>query len=91
MLFRHPAIQEVALVGYPDERLGEKGCAIIVADGATPTLDDLQLYLAESGTARQYWPEQIKSVTEMPKTPAGKIQKYVSPRGTRERGWRLGV
>ena len=77
VLFRHPAIQEVALVGYPDERLGEKGCAIIVADGATPTLDDLQLYLAESGMARQYWPERIKIVTEMPKTPAGKIQKYV--------------
>jgi len=72
-----PAIREVALVGYPDERLGERGCAIIVAEEPAPTLDDLQLYLAEAGMAKQYWPERIKIVNEMPKTPAGKVQKYV--------------
>lgn len=85
-LLRHPAVRDVAVVGYPDERLGERACAVIVqaadpgagADpGADPlTLDDLTGHLDALGMAKQYWPERIELVDELPKTPSGKIQKF---------------
>jgi cyclohexanecarboxylate-CoA ligase len=77
VLHGHPSIREVVVVGYPDERLGEKGCAVIVPDGEAPTLEELQAHLDAAGMARQYWPERIKVIDEMPKTPAGKVQKFV--------------
>ncbi|HEX2051229.1 MAG TPA: AMP-binding protein [Actinomycetota bacterium] len=77
-LYRHPAVREVAVVAYPDERLGERACAIVAPSGDTaPTLEDLQSYLAELGMAKQYWPERVEVVDELPKTPSGKIQKYL--------------
>jgi cyclohexanecarboxylate-CoA ligase len=62
-------------VGYADDRLGERACAVVVADGAAPELADLADHLAALGTAKQYWPERLALVDEMPKTPSGKIQK----------------
>lgn len=77
VLHEHPAVAEVAVVGYPDERLGERGCAVIVPEGEPPTLDDLRRHLEAAGMAKQYWPERIQILEQMPKTPAGKIQKFV--------------
>jgi cyclohexanecarboxylate-CoA ligase len=76
-LLRHQGVQDVAVVGYPDERLGERACAIVVCDGSPPTLDDLTAHLAELGMAKQYWPERLEILPELPKTPSGKIQKYL--------------
>jgi cyclohexanecarboxylate-CoA ligase len=76
-LLRHPSIRDVAVVGYPDPRLGERACAVIVADGQSPTLDDLRAHLTSLGMAKPYWPERISVVDELPKTPSGKIQKFV--------------
>ena len=76
-LLRHPAVREVAVVGYPDERLGERACAVIVPDGPPPTLADLRAHLITLGMAKQYWPERIEVVDELPKTPSGKMQKFV--------------
>lgn len=72
-----PAVREVAVIGVPDERLGERGCAVIVAEGPPPTLADLQQRLAAAGMAKQFWPERIEIVDALPRTPAGKIQKFL--------------
>ncbi|WP_328813683.1 AMP-binding protein [Nonomuraea cypriaca] len=75
-LLRHPAIRDVAVVGYPDERLGERACAVVVATGAPPTLDDVRVHLTGLGMAKQYWPERLEIVPSLPRTPSGKIQKF---------------
>jgi len=74
-LLQHPAVAEVALVGYPDARLGERSCAVLVPNGEPPTLAEIQRHLASAGLVKQFWPERLEIVDELPKTAAGKIQK----------------
>ncbi|MBI4967449.1 MAG: AMP-binding protein [Rhodospirillales bacterium] len=78
LLYRHPAIQDAALVAMPDPRLGERACAFVtVKPGApVPTLDSLGRFLAEQGMTKNYFPERLEIVAEMPRTPSGKIQKF---------------
>ena len=77
LLYRHPAVAAAALVGYPDSRLGERGCAFVaLRPGASLSLTDLQTYMAECKVAKQYWPERIELVADLPRTPSGKIQKF---------------
>ncbi len=76
VLFGHPQVKEVAVIGYPDDRLGERACAVVVPEGKAPTLADLTAFLDEAGMAKQFWPERLEVVAEMPKTPSGKIQKF---------------
>ena len=76
LLYEHPQVAEVAIVGVPDDRLGERACAVITPVGSAPSLADLTEFLARSGTAKQFWPERLVVVAEMPKTPSGKIQKF---------------
>ena len=77
LMYKHPAIAAAALVGYPDARLGERGCAFVaLRAGAALTLADLQAYMAECKVAKQYWPERIEIVPDLPRTPSGKIQKF---------------
>ena len=66
----------VAVVAQPHERLGEVGCAVIVADGAPPTLGELTEFLSEQQVTKQFWPEALVIVDEFPMTPSGKIQKF---------------
>jgi cyclohexanecarboxylate-CoA ligase len=76
-IYRHPNISECAIVAMPDDRLGERGCCFaITKDGAPMTLPELTAFLSENGMAKQYWPERLEIVTEMPRTPSGKIQKF---------------
>ncbi|MEU3166894.1 AMP-binding protein [Streptosporangium sp. NPDC006930] len=79
-LLRHPAVKDVAVVGYPDRRLGERACAILVtadSPAASPlTLDDMRGHLSGLGMAKQYWPERLEIVPSLPRTPSGKIQKF---------------
>ena len=70
-------MREVVVVGYPDERLGERGCAVVVPRGAAPTLEDLTRQLESIGLTRQFFPERLEVVEALPRTPAGKVQKYV--------------
>jgi len=77
VLVQHERVREVAVVAYPDERLGERGCAVVVPDGEPPTLADLKACLDQAGVARQFWPERLEITGAMPRTPSGKIKKYV--------------
>jgi cyclohexanecarboxylate-CoA ligase len=78
LLYRHPAIATVAIVGFPDERLGERGCAFVtLRPGTTLTMADVQAYMAEQKVAKQYWPERLEILSALPATPSGKIKKFV--------------
>ena len=78
VLFRHPKVSEVAVVGTADPRLGERACAcVVLGPGERLTFEELQQWFDESRTAKQYWPERLEVFDEFPKTPAGKIQKFV--------------
>lgn len=77
-LYVHPKIKELAVVGYPDERLGERACAVIVPESADdpPTLAEVVAHCEAQGLAKPFWPERIEIWAELPKTPSGKVQKY---------------
>jgi acyl-CoA synthetase (AMP-forming)/AMP-acid ligase II len=72
------AIAEVAVVSEPDARLGEHAAAVMsLREGRpAPTLESIREHLAAAGLARQKWPESIHQVTDFPRTPSGKIQKF---------------
>ncbi|HVZ09739.1 cyclohexanecarboxylate-CoA ligase [Rhodopila sp.] len=77
LLYRHPAIAEVAIVGYPDPRLGERACAFVrLREGASFSLSDMTAYLQAQQMARQYMPERLEVVADLPRTPSGKVQKF---------------
>ena len=76
-LLRHPAIQEVAIVGLPHERWGEAPHAFVVLKaGAQATEDELREF-ARSKLAHFKAPHGVTFVQELPKTATGKVQKYV--------------
>lgn len=78
LLFRHPAIAAAAVVAMPDERLGERACAFVqLRPGATLDFSGLIAYLAEQKMARAYFPERLEIVPELPRTPSGKLQKFL--------------
>lgn len=77
VLFKHPLLREVAIIGRTDARLGERCAAWVVPRGDhQPTLADLTSYLQSCGVAKAYFPEFIRVVSELPKTVTGKIQKF---------------
>jgi cyclohexanecarboxylate-CoA ligase len=78
LLSDHPAIAEIAIVAMPDARLGERACAfVVVRGGARLDFERMQHYLDACQVAKQYWPERLEIVPELPRTPSGKVQKYV--------------
>jgi cyclohexanecarboxylate-CoA ligase len=78
-LLQHPAVANVAVVGMPDERLGEKICAYIVPKDMAhqPTLDDVRTYLLGRGLAIQKVPERLEIAEGLPMTATGKVQKHL--------------
>jgi len=79
MLMRIPGVAEAAVVAAPDERLGEHVCAFVrLTEGSTPVeLADVRAQLQGAGMARQKWPEELRLVPELPRTPSGKVKKFV--------------
>ena len=77
LLYRHPAIAMAAIVAYPDERLGERACAVVVPKpGMGIDLPAIQAFLKEQKVAIQYIPERLIVRDALPSTPSGKIQKF---------------
>jgi long-chain acyl-CoA synthetase len=75
ILFEHPAVMEAAVVGLPDERLGEEvAAAIALKPGADADADDLRDFVKQRVAAYKY-PRRIWFVDELPKGPTGKILK----------------
>jgi cyclohexanecarboxylate-CoA ligase len=77
LLYRHPAVAQAAIVAYPDERLGERACAVVVAKpGQTVDFTGLVGFLKAQKVALQYIPERLIVLDTMPATPSGKVQKF---------------
>lgn len=78
VLYRHPAIADVAIVAMPDERLGERACAFVTTrKGTDLSLNKISSFLTANGVTKTYFPEHVEIIEEMPRTPSGKIQKFV--------------
>jgi cyclohexanecarboxylate-CoA ligase len=85
-MYRLPEIADVAIVAMPDRRLVERACAFAtLRPGAALTLERVRSHLDAEGVAKHFWPERLEILAEMPRTPTGKIQKFV----LRERASRL--
>ena len=78
LLFEHPQVSDVAVVGLPDERWGEiVGAFVRDADSANPASDaELHTYCREH-LSPQKTPKVWYRVDDFPLTPSGKIQKFV--------------
>lgn len=77
LLYRHPAIAAAAIVAYPDERLGERACAIVVTKpGEHIDLPEIVDFLKSHKVAMQYIPERVIVRDSLPTTPSGKVQKF---------------
>ena len=76
-LFEHPAIHDVAVIGVPDARTGERAVAVVqlAAGYDTLTLPDLAEFCIGRGLAKWKIPEQIEIVDAIPRNGMGKIEK----------------
>ena len=75
-LYRHPKVQDVQVVGVPDQRYGEELCAWIIAKpGQSPTEDEVREF-CRGQIAHYKVPRYIRFVREFPMTVTGKIQKF---------------
>jgi len=78
LLYRHPAVRECAIVAMPDPRLGERACAFVgLAEGVEFDFASMIAHLERHGMARQYFPEKLVIRDDLPRTPSGKIQKFM--------------
>jgi acyl-CoA synthetase (AMP-forming)/AMP-acid ligase II len=77
LLVRVPGVAEVAVVAAPDARYGERVCAFVrpTDPAAAPDLEGLRAALDAAGLAHQKWPEELRLVEDLPRTPSGKVQK----------------
>ena len=77
LLYAHPAVADVAVIGLPDPTTGERACAVVaVAEGRTFGFEEMAAYLKDSGLRVQAVPEQLELVDSVPRNPAGKILKH---------------
>ncbi|HEY2303677.1 MAG TPA: AMP-binding protein [Acidimicrobiales bacterium] len=78
LLYRHPKIADVAVIGLPDRDRGERVCAVIeTAAGESPiSLQELQDYCRSAGLMMQKIPEQLEIVDALPRNATLKILKY---------------
>ena len=76
VLYRHPAVADVAVIAIPDARLGERACAVVrLAEGGSLDMEAMRNFLLREGLSKRFVPERLEFVGEMPKTPSGKIRK----------------
>ena len=74
VLYRHPKIREVAVIGVPDERWGEVPVAIVAPEGDAPTLEDIHDYCSDR-LARFKTPKDLIIVAALPRNATGKVLK----------------
>jgi acyl-CoA synthetase (AMP-forming)/AMP-acid ligase II len=74
-----PVVAECAVVAAPDERMGEHAVAVLRLHpgAAAPDLASVQAHLAGAGLPKQKWVEDVRIAAEFPRTPSGKIRKFV--------------
>jgi acyl-CoA synthetase (AMP-forming)/AMP-acid ligase II len=76
LLYKHPKVQEVAVIGLPDRERGERVCAVVQLAGTEPlTLPELVAFCKAEGLMMQKIPEQLEVVDEFPRGGTGKVTK----------------
>lgn len=77
VLADHSAVSDVAVIGLPDDRSGERICAVVQLRDGVPdlTVDEIRGHCREAGMSPAKFPEEVMIVSEMPKTPTMKIRK----------------
>jgi acyl-CoA synthetase (AMP-forming)/AMP-acid ligase II len=77
LLYTHPKVEEVAVIGLPDRERGERVCAVVqLAAGVEAlTLDEMVGFCRDAGLMTQKIPEQLELRAEMPRASIGKIVK----------------
>ena len=76
VLYDHPAITEIAVIGLPDEQWGEVVVAVVaLKDGAMVDLEELREFATER-LARYKLPRRLEIVPALPRNPAGKVLKF---------------
>ena len=78
LLHEHPKVADVAVIGLPDPRTGERCCAVVVSSDVDDPLDmaEMARFLRERGVMVQKIPEQLESVDSIPRNATGKILKH---------------
>lgn len=77
VLYRHEEVKEVSIIGIPDPKYIEAVCAVIVKkEGAKLTEEDVVNYCKEH-LASYKKPRKVTFVDEIPRTPSGKVQKFI--------------
>ena len=77
LLLTHPQIAEIAIIGLPDARTGERACAVIVPRSPVgPDVEALRSFLHAKGVAMFKSPEQVVLCDALPKNDAGKVLKH---------------
>jgi cyclohexanecarboxylate-CoA ligase len=77
LLYLHSAVSDVAVIGLPDPRTGERTCAVVaLKQGQSFDFDEMTAYLTGTSLRRQAFPEQLEVVPAVPRNPAGKILKH---------------
>ncbi len=76
VLLTHPAVLEAAVVGVPDERWGEAGCAYLIPKPGRQIDTAQVIAFARQSLAAYKVPKSIRVVEDFPRTPAGKVQKH---------------
>ncbi len=79
ILNEHPKVANVAIVGYPDREMGERGCAYVVTKaGETFTKDEMVAFLKSKKLAAYKLPERLEIVAALPTVgDSGKVDKKV--------------
>jgi acyl-CoA synthetase (AMP-forming)/AMP-acid ligase II len=76
LLLQVPGVRDAAAIGWPDDRMGERVCAVLIVEPrAVISLELIAQRFAELGVARQKTPERLEIVDDLPRTPTGKVQK----------------
>jgi acyl-CoA synthetase (AMP-forming)/AMP-acid ligase II len=74
VLAEHPDIAEAAAVGYPDDVLGERICAVVVPKaGKDVNVETLQSHFRARELAVFKWPERVRIIERLPRNPLGKV------------------
>ena len=77
LLYTHPKVADVAVIGLPDPALGERCCAVVACPGELLAFEEMVEFLNAKQLMRQKIPEQLEIVAEVPRNAAGKIQKQL--------------
>jgi long-chain acyl-CoA synthetase len=86
VLYEHPDVVAAAVIGVPDDLLGEEvGAAVVLREGAEIDADGLSAYVKEQLAAYKY-PREVWFLDELPKGPTGKILKREIQRPTNRPG-----